>query len=501
MRLSAGRAGLRNLARFRRAAIVGIAIAAALALAGMTCASADEPPPTTPVAAVGLDAMSGRAVKLTSPGPADGERFIALSVGKYHNCALREDRQALCWGRNSDGQLDAPDDERFVAISAGGHHTCGLREDGAARCWGRWGVQGPPAHSVLDERFVAISTGSHHTCGIRENGAVVCWGVVSSEGNIGQWSPSGETFVAIFSQYSLTTCGINTDGISLCWANALTDPPFRRYGEKRLASLGRGSGCGLKISGEIICHIDPNYDPLSGERIRFMGSSWEQDDHGYMCGIQPDGSAACWDVNKGSEQDRNIAKIPATQKFLGIGTGPDHACGLLADGSIICWGDNRDGLASPPPTQFVPTPAPPTDVICNPGVVIMKGSGCRLPKSIKSEVRRFAVTTDGRGVVYDDSDAIYEIRHVSIDISFHGTPVLVEDGWYRLKPRREDGPWCEGAGNAYDFSGHQLWGFSDTAQRSSTHRVIVNTCIILAAKADANGDWVVNKTLVWNTYW
>jgi len=502
-------AGFRNLARFGRAAIAGVVLASAMALTGMTCAPADEPqpPPTptatlAPVAATGLEAMSGRPVTLEATGSANRERFIALSVGEYHNCALREDGRALCWGQNSSYQLSVPSNEVFVAISAGADHTCGLRQDGAAICWGRWGYQGPMATSLLDERFVAISSGEYHACGLREDGTAICWGTYSGA-YIERWSPPRETFVAIFSM-AAHTCGIRTDGSSHCWSNNLklrAPQPARR---DNLVSLSRGTLCDLDISGDIIC-LDwdqgPDNDVLPGEKLRYMGGSWDVGYRGFICGIRPDGSAACSPVSSDSDQDWHIPKIPSTQSFLDIGAGKDHACGLLADGSIRCWGSNFDGQAMPPPTQPGASPAPPGDVICNSGVVIVKGSGCKMPEFTETKVRGFAVAADGLGIVYKKANEIYETRYVSIDISFAANAVQVNDGWFKVDETSGHGAGsgCEGYGHAKDLLMSPTQGHFVYASNVVTRAIPppATRCIVLAARADTNGNWIIEKSLVW----
>ena len=214
-----------------------------------------------------------------------------------------------------------------------------------------------------------------HVCGLREDGVTVCWGKYGGD-YIRPWSPSMHNFIAIFSQ-SYHTCGIEADGSSLCWINGLTEPskPARQQG---FAALSRSGLCDLDFSGEITCldwYGGPVYYVLPGERLRYMGSSWDSGHRGFICGIRPDGSAACSPVSRDSDLDWHIPTIPSTQKFLDIGAGHDHACGLLADGSIKCWGSNFKGEGLPPPTQPGPPPAPSSDVICNPGVLIVKGSG------------------------------------------------------------------------------------------------------------------------------
>lgn len=540
-------AEFRNLARSGRAAIAGLLIASALALAGMTCTPADQPQPTPPavakshsdgtpspslddeprqttpvvsaaelkakptaivtssaatppaVAAVGLAAMSGRAKTLEETARANRKRFIALSVGPNHNCAIHEDGRALCWGWDSDGRLAVPGDERFVAISAGEYHTCGLRADGAALCWGSWEHQGPAATSMLADRFVAISSGRNHACGLRENGSALCWGGVSPE----PWPLTSDRFSAIFSLDSSSSCGIRADGASRCWPESGAESA--RWIEARgLASLSRGGRCGLKISGEVTCPAPKHgvliHRPLSGEHLRFLGGSWDRHYRSFICGIRPDSSAACFPVAPRSDQDWNIPKVPSTRKFLDIGAGEDHACGLLADGSIKCWGSNHRGEGSPPPTQPGPPPAPPSDAICNPGVVIVKGSGCKLPEFTDTVMRRFAVTADGLGVVYGEADEIYETRYVSIDITFVGIPVRTDDQWFEL--RFPEYARCEGAGTVEDLL---LRTWPPSAAETPDSKVIVapapqppdTRCTVLSARADANGNWIIDKTLVW----
>ncbi len=507
-RLSPVRVDLRNLARFGRAAIAGVVLVSALALTGMTCAPADEPqpPPTptatlAPVAATGLEAMSGRPVKLERPGPADRERFIALSIGDFHSCALEENGRALCWGLNDDGQSSAPEDERFVAISAGGRHTCGLRENGAALCWGRWGESGGAASSMLNEKFVAISAGGHHTCGLRESGVAVCWGGLSNS-NFDRWTTSSSTFISIFSGSYDDTCGIRHDGSSLCWNTSRRDPP-ELLGPDGFASLSRNGQCGLKVSGEIYCPDlgGPDHDTFRGQKLRYVGGSWDEQSYGFICGIRTSGSAACWSVSRDRSQDWNISKIPSTQKFLDIGAGFDHACGLLADGSIRCWGDNRDGQASPPLAEPGPALSPPSDVICHSGLVIVKGSSCKMPDFTETDMRGFAVMPDGLGVVYGEAGEIYESRYGSVDIRVLGIPVLVEDGWFRLEDLRgySGGRRCEGSGNPEDFLPP-----AESYRRNFNGGYVTSLpgppgtiCIVLTARAYVSGNWIIDKTLVW----
>ena len=104
----------------------------------------------------------------------DDRRAAAVTVGRSHACALLDSGAVECWGRNSEGQTNAPAGN-FSAVSAGGWHTCGLRETGAVECWGwnEYGQADVPAW--LRESMLGVpatgsgglldrSTGIHRAC-------------------------------------------------------------------------------------------------------------------------------------------------------------------------------------------------------------------------------------------------------------------------------------------------------------------------------------------------
>jgi alpha-tubulin suppressor-like RCC1 family protein len=156
--------------------------------------------------------MLGRGQSGSSlvPVPVIGERrYSALAVGGVHACALDTEGRAWCWGfsaavgstvssASGTGTVDTPQavdgGRRYIAITAGGGHTCALDETRAAWCWGGNGV-GALGDGTVDNRispvpvagnlrFQQISAGGTATCGIVTDGTLACWGM-NSYGQMG----------------------------------------------------------------------------------------------------------------------------------------------------------------------------------------------------------------------------------------------------------------------------------------------------------------------------
>ena len=154
----------------------------ALAAAGVTSGCSTEPLrycPGRDTTRAQMATFLSRALRLGSPGPTppaedgpEGGGFTAVSAGNGFSCGIRSDGTAACWGRNSDGQAEAPEGE-FSMVSAGGEHACGLLADGTVVCWG---ANGDGRTDAPDGKFSAVSAGGQHSCGVRSNWSLACWG-------------------------------------------------------------------------------------------------------------------------------------------------------------------------------------------------------------------------------------------------------------------------------------------------------------------------------------
>ncbi|HEX6925378.1 MAG TPA: hypothetical protein VF167_08105 [Longimicrobiaceae bacterium] len=107
-------------------------------------------------------------------------KFVQVTAGQNHTCALRDDGVVECWYLNQFGQAPptrSASRGRFVAVEAGAWHTCGLRDDGVAECWGGngWG-QAPATQTASVGTYRQLSGGYYFNCAVRSDHALECWG-------------------------------------------------------------------------------------------------------------------------------------------------------------------------------------------------------------------------------------------------------------------------------------------------------------------------------------
>lgn len=265
---------------------------------------------------------------------ASGHRFVSLSSGFFHSCAIDAEGRAWCWGDNQYRQsgLDGPGEPcdqtstcalkpvlvspniRFASISAGTTNTCGLDINGTAYCWGggyyeNRGILGDgsltrsasPVAVATTLKFKTISAGGQIICALAQDDRGYCWGGGGYLGN---------------------------GGLS----NSLVPAPIA--GDIRFSALAAGGshGCGLSLAGEAYC----------------WGNNWY--------GQVGDGVAHA-DLSQVTLV-RSPLRVKTQQLFKSISAGGSHTCAVTLAEAVMCWGSNNVGqIGSGTFEANIPTPS------------------------------------------------------------------------------------------------------------------------------------------------
>jgi alpha-tubulin suppressor-like RCC1 family protein len=296
-----------------------------------------------------------------SPALAATPKWLTVSAGDRHTCAIKVNTTLWCWGSNDEGQLgvegvstsDVPIEvggDGWSVVSAGYSYTCGIR-NGRRYCWGdnkygQLGLRGtldrstPVAGPGESNNWLTISADSSHTCGLRTSGLAQCWGS-NGAGQLGIGSSGairdrpttvvgGITWSAIDTGNGFT-CGIDVSGRRYCW------------GGNNVGQLGLGLGPDVALSA-------PDY--LPGD------DSYVSIEVGYnsACAVTTSGRLACWGSNDGFKLGipggtRNVPTLVAGNLWQSVSVDHYHACGVrlrLAEMTAMpdqryCWGMNGLG--------------------------------------------------------------------------------------------------------------------------------------------------------------
>ncbi|UZQ50257.1 immunoglobulin-like domain-containing protein [Clostridium kluyveri] len=330
--------------------------------------------------------------------------ITAISSGKYHTVALKDDGTVWCWGDNFYGQLgdgtttnkNTPVQvsglPKITAISAGENYTAALDSNGEVWCWG-YNNQGQLGDGTTANKtvpvkvsglsnIIAIAAGCYHTVALSSSGEVWCWGG-DGYGQLGDGSTANKTTpVKISGLPSITaiaaggshTVALDSSGKVWCWGANF----YKQVGNNsdqdqttpvQLSNLTNitaiAAGCyhtvALDSTGEVWCwgyngsgqlgdgstNTSPIPKKLSGlTNVTVIATRMQ-----HTAVLKDDGTVWCWGANyygqlgDGSTKNNRLTPVQVVglTDVKAIATGDLYTIGLKENGTVWGWGDNYYG--------------------------------------------------------------------------------------------------------------------------------------------------------------
>jgi alpha-tubulin suppressor-like RCC1 family protein len=301
----------------------------------------------------------------------------SLATGEWNTCAVRDNGNVYCWGRNGNGQIgngqtgtaacgnsghkckDQPTQTNSlgsdaVSIAFGHQHACALLDNGVVKCWGRnnggqlgtsGGDKSTPQTVNLGSGRTATSiyAGGHYTCAILDDASVKCWGL-NDNGQLGIGSSTsststpttisslgtGRTAVSLATSFK-TVCALLDDGSVKCWGDDY-------YGQ--LGNGGSNSDLTSPPASAINLGTGRTAKAITGGEFHFCAIL---DDDSIKCWGQGDGKLGTGTLFNKNTPTATAGSFATGRYAVAIDAGYDHTCVILDNGQLTCWGSDADG--------------------------------------------------------------------------------------------------------------------------------------------------------------
>lgn len=328
----------------------------------------------------------------------------ALASGEWHVCAILDNGRVKCWGANNYGQLglgdivdrgdsagDMGDALPYVdlgagrtakAISSSTDHACAILDNSQVKCWGRndFGQLGlgdttrrgdsagqmgdalPYVDLGTGRSAKGISAGGLHTCALLDSDQVKCWGYnANGQLGVGDNQHRGDTPGEMGNALPVVSLGTGRSVKTLAASPVshtcaiLDNDQLKCWGSNQAGALGLGDTVGRGIGPGQMGDALPFVDLGAGRSAKsvVLGEA-------NTCAILDTGRVKCWGSNmngklglgdtlyRGGNPGEMGDALPyvelgaaRTAKFLSANK--SHVCALLDNDGLKCWGYNLNG--------------------------------------------------------------------------------------------------------------------------------------------------------------
>lgn len=292
----------------------------------------------------------------------NNESFVQLILSEENSCGITADSFLRCWGRNNNGELglgnaasrytvQSPQnwqDQKVKSVAAGEEHICAIQENGDLYCWGRnqnyqFGESGNaeeylPKHIKAGQKFEKVYAGGDHTCVIDAIEQVHCWGanLYGQTGQLNDVLSSNSEFAKEKFTYLSIGDDRGEDQGHVC--AVLKEDGLKCWGANGFGQLGIGK------------------DDIFGRsfyKFKKISAAYYN-----TCAIDLEDKAYCWGANSlepsrpnkslflgiGKSAHQSLPYPVATSlKFRDIKPGVISTCGLTTNEDVYCWGNNANG--------------------------------------------------------------------------------------------------------------------------------------------------------------
>ncbi|MCG8338162.1 MAG: hypothetical protein MJE63_26960, partial [Proteobacteria bacterium] len=257
-----------------------------------------------------------------------GGSAIQVTAGFEHSCALLNDGTVRCWGDNYWGQLgygnheDIGDNEHpssagpvqlgengvsVTKIATGVDHTCALLENGNLYCWGRnhlgqlgYGNTEAVGDNELPadvgpvpfgQPVVDIVTGQHHTCALLQGGIFRCWGeATNGKLGLGDVDPANPDHIGD-NEAVTSVAAVAIDGTSITQFSAGANSTSVLFNNLQVLNWGVDTALGIGLYGSgssgdptSLAYVDLENEPVS----KLVETAYN------TCVLLENGNALCW---------------------------------------------------------------------------------------------------------------------------------------------------------------------------------------------------------------
>ena len=301
---------------------------------------------------------------------AESKKYVSVSEGRAHSCALTSVGTIECWGYDGDNRLGLFSQKDYISspkekigISnvinfATGGNTCAITKDNDLFCWG-FGDLGKngngqtqtitkPEQISKGVKFKQVANGYVHNCAVTIDGEVYCWGK-GSLGRIGNGETTDQLvpvkltklqYVSSVAVGENQSCAIVSGGKVFCWGYA------------GVGSMGNGQPTAAVQDVPILVSGIENV-------TKIVSSGWG------VCALNKLGKVLCWgavgtiDSNgqlQLKSQNLTPVEVEGLPKILDISANREHNCAIGVDSHVYCWGFGKESQLGVGNLEYSKTP-------------------------------------------------------------------------------------------------------------------------------------------------